>query len=583
MFLTKAVIIGFRNFENATINFKEKSLIIGSNDIGKSNLLYAIRLLLDRSFSEIDIEPKDHDFYAYEDTDTIDIRLYFSEITEDCILAKLKHYISGDGKMCLQYLGTREIETGSKSYEILAGKDDESLEVIDSRFYTKFLNVKYVGSNRDLFTYIKREKRYLLKESQAERTKEEKESDTQIIDKINIRLSKINDGIEKLSYIQKSTKSINDELANLSYKNASQEIVFYAGDTDVSSFLDTVKLGAKSKGKNIVLGGDGRNNQIFLSLWAARNELQKENPTEVSIYCIEEPEAHLHPHQQRKLAEYLSNTLQGQVIITSHSPQIAAEFSSDSIIRLKANDDCTIAATDGCSVEIKDAMLQFGHRLNILSAEVFFSDVVFLVEGMSEIIFYKALAKQNNIDLDKFNISILSVEGIGFLSYVMLLDTLNIPWVLRTDNDIFKIPKKNVYQFAGVYRCISILDRYIIDPKDRNMIDQNKDKLKGFQITKDYSINENSSKIIRSILSEYDLFTSNIDLENDLLSSALQKDILEFSDTENVTEAIDFLKQKKATNLNLFLQKHISALKDFSQADPLFLPLKRCVEIAKGK
>jgi len=40
---------GFRNFKTAEINLAKKSLIIGANDVGKTNLLWAIRLLLDRS------------------------------------------------------------------------------------------------------------------------------------------------------------------------------------------------------------------------------------------------------------------------------------------------------------------------------------------------------------------------------------------------------------------------------------------------------------------------------------------------------------------------------------------------------
>jgi putative ATP-dependent endonuclease of OLD family len=584
MILKRIEIIGFRNFNEATINLNEKSLIIGANDVGKSNLLYAIRLLLDRSFSEIDIEPKDHDFYAYEQTDKINIRLYFEGIEEDCLLAKLRHYVSDEGKMCLEYVGERDSETGSKSYEISAGKDDESLENINGRFYTKFLNVKYVSSNRDLFAYIKREKRNLLHDAKSERTDKEKESDTSLIDGIDTKLTKINENIESISYIKKSTSSINDELENLSHKNASQEVVFYAGNTDVTSFLDSVKLGSKSKGKNIVLGGDGRNNQIFLSLWAARNDLQIENPTEVSIYCIEEPEAHLHPHQQRKLAEYLSNTLQGQVIITSHSPQIAAEFDSESLIRLQTTEDCTTAASDGCSEDIDDAMLEFGHRLNIISAEAFFSDVVFLVEGMSEVIFYKALAKQNDVDLDKYNISILSVEGVGFKAYIELLEVLSIPWVLRTDNDIFKIPKKEEYRFAGVGRCLSILGRfYNVEQADQGSIIKHKDNLKGFDIVGDYEENLESANAIREILINYDLYTAENDLENDLLSSGLRDAILEHFEVDSEDDAIEILKQKKATHLNSFLKSNFDSLQNFDQDSTLFKPLKRCIDIAKAE
>ena len=63
---------------------------------------------------------------------------------------------------------------------------------------------------------------------------------------------------------------------------------------------------------------------------------------------------------------------------------------------------------------LQKVITDFGYRLNALSAEVFFADGVFLVEGTSEVLFYNALAKALNIDLDRLNISILSVEGIGF-------------------------------------------------------------------------------------------------------------------------------------------------------------------------
>lgn len=39
---------GFRNFKDTKVNFNEKTLIIGANDIGKSNLIYALRILLDK-------------------------------------------------------------------------------------------------------------------------------------------------------------------------------------------------------------------------------------------------------------------------------------------------------------------------------------------------------------------------------------------------------------------------------------------------------------------------------------------------------------------------------------------------------
>ncbi len=53
---------GFRNYVDEKIHFSQKTLIIGANDVGKSNLIYALRLLFDRSISERDLELTDSDY-----------------------------------------------------------------------------------------------------------------------------------------------------------------------------------------------------------------------------------------------------------------------------------------------------------------------------------------------------------------------------------------------------------------------------------------------------------------------------------------------------------------------------------------
>lgn len=94
MNISQVKIKGFRNFKDETINFKSKSLIIGQNDIGKSNLIYALRILLDRSISEADLEPKLSDFYVFQDTYEFKIQIKFNEVKEECILSKFKGSVS---------------------------------------------------------------------------------------------------------------------------------------------------------------------------------------------------------------------------------------------------------------------------------------------------------------------------------------------------------------------------------------------------------------------------------------------------------------------------------------------------------
>ena len=52
MLLQKIYIKGYRNFKEVTVNLNKNSLVIGANDVGKTNLIHAMRLLLDKGFSD---------------------------------------------------------------------------------------------------------------------------------------------------------------------------------------------------------------------------------------------------------------------------------------------------------------------------------------------------------------------------------------------------------------------------------------------------------------------------------------------------------------------------------------------------
>lgn len=87
MRIEKIHIKGFRNFEDEEIFFQPKTLIIGANDVGKTNLLYALRILFDKSISEHDLDLKDSDYNAYCNTDTVEITATICDVTEECLLS----------------------------------------------------------------------------------------------------------------------------------------------------------------------------------------------------------------------------------------------------------------------------------------------------------------------------------------------------------------------------------------------------------------------------------------------------------------------------------------------------------------
>lgn len=583
MRLKTLYIKGFRNFKEATINFNNQSLIIGANDVGKTNLLYALRILLDRGFSDLDLELKESDFYAYEETNEVIITAFFDDIKEDCILSKMKGDISGDGKLVIKYLATK-----GEDYKFFCGKSDadEDLHEYAIPYYRKVLNIKYINSKRDFWGYINKTKNILLQQAKEDRSAETIDMDDALYKQISDKLKEVDSQIPELSYVKNATEQINEELNKLAIHNQEQKVVFDTASTDTDSVINKISITSKHGDKKLLIGGEGRLNQIYLSLWASQNRIS-EYSNEVSILCVEEPEAYLHPHQQRELARYLCQVLKGQVILTSHSPYIVCEFSPNSIMRLYKDDQETKVASDGCSSVIEEGFDGFGYRMSVIPAEAFFADCVILVEGQSELIFYKTLAKQIGIDLDRLNISILSVEGVGFNTYAKILGALGIYWVARTDNDIFKIQHQDAYRFAGIERGLELAKQSCdLEETDEKVIDAYSCKIHGF-------VDKNSipSKVLeaadklRDVLANYDIFIADVDFETDLCNGPLKDALKEYyGDLLSDSSLIKKMKSHKAINIYDFLKNHkerLEALADDYIAKPL-LSAKNYIEDKYG-
>jgi putative ATP-dependent endonuclease of OLD family len=242
-----------------------------------------------------------------------------------------------------------------------------------------------------------------------------------------------------------------------------------------------------------------------------------------------------------------------------------------------------MAANKGCGRKINEAFEEFGHRMSIIPAEAFFADLVFLVEGKSEVIFYKTLAKELNIDLDRLNISILMVDGIGFKNYINILNALNIEWLVRTDNDIFKIKNKNRYRFAGIKRALGIYDDFC---KQDEVIESLKEKeielINCFKTKNppDESV-ESATRFIDQ-LKKYEIFLAETDLENDLLVSEIKDEIMDFLETSDVTDALKKMQDKKATFMFDFLLRNSDCLSKLENND-IAKPLYCSKKIIKGE
>ena len=569
MRIEKIHIKGFRNFNDEEITFQGKTLIIGDNDVGKTNLIYALRLLFDKAISERDLDLSDNDYNAYSGTNQIEITVTVRDVVEECLLSVFAGAVK-DGTLLIRYTNSK-----NSSYQLFIGFSEDTLTEIATRQYIRRLNMQCVDTNRDLTGFLKHERVQMLQLAKEKLSEEAITEDAHTAIEIQEKLDSINAQVSSMHYITSALDQVNQELDMLSIHNEDQSVQFIAGESDAGKLLDNLTLGYSSSDHPLTLGGDGRNNQIFLATWIAKQNIQK-SIDHVTFYAIEEPEAHLHPHQQRKLSEYIQNHFEDQVFITSHSPHIASRFDPQGVVRLYPEAKFTHAAYGGCSAMLKKVITDFGYRLNALSAEVFFSDGVFLVEGTSEVLMYNALAKALSIDLDRLNISILSVEGIGFKPYVAICNALNIPWVLRTDNDIFSKPTNNPikHYYAGISRIMGIL-KDVYDGTNNNLCDywdQHQSENEWTYRTDPPVSATTLNSHIRTEAVTYGLYVSNVDLETDLASGPLQTILLKYYNKRTVGTLVKAMQTRKAENMVRFLSQNHSSLSCLS-GDNIVLPL----------
>ncbi|XZK75502.1 ATP-dependent nuclease [Clostridium perfringens] len=574
---------GFRNYDNETINLEDKTLIIGSNDVGKTNLIYALRILFDKSISDSDLELSDSDYNAYVKAKQIIITACITNIEEDC----LKSTFSGDIKEGTTYVQYRNEKDGE--YSIYSGPSEDLLELKTGRFYLKRLNLEYVNSNRNLFNFISKEKKELLKKTKELLDESKQKEDEDSINKLQKDLGNMNTRIDNLNYISNSLNSVNRELGELSINNEGQTIKFTTDNNNVDDLLENLELSYNMSDGALKIGGDGRNNQIYLATWVARQKLNQ-TQERITMFAIEEPEAHLHPHQQRKLSKYLANSFEQQVLITTHSPQIASEFRPDRIVRLYQKNKITKVAQGGCSKKLQLSFNDFGYRIDAISSEIFFSNAVFLVEGPSEKLFFTALAKGIGIDLDRYNISILVVDGVGFKPYIKICRALDIPFAMRTDNDIFEktVKKIEYYYYAGISRVVGIYKELISSSSDDLILkywDNNNKKnqwLKTRNVTKGA---QTLNKAIRKKLEKFNIYLSDVDLENDIVNTKLYDSLSSYYETTKKQEIIKLMQSKKAEHMLGYLMYLIdnNISMNIIENDNICKPLKELKElVSKG-
>lgn len=179
--------------------------------------------------------------------------------------------------------------------------------------------------------------------------------------------------------------------------------------------------------------------------------------SKVNLIAIEEPETYMHPQMQelfiKNINESIATLFEGkhknvnsQLIITTHSAHIVNSkihsgntFNSINYITIKNGYSKVVMLDDDKIVDDvskKEEYLKFlKTHIKFKVSELFFSDAIVVVEGVSEhtLLPYYIEQKKN---LNKYYISVFNINGAHALVYKKLFKLLGIPVLIITDLDI---------------------------------------------------------------------------------------------------------------------------------------------------
>lgn len=187
--------------------------------------------------------------------------------------------------------------------------------------------------------------------------------------------------------------------------------------------------------------GLGYNNLLYMATILAHLEDSPED--ECPLLLIEEPEAHLHPQLVVLLGNFFKESLlpgrTPQAIISTHSPTLAAHLKPSQICSVHVptgTDQAAFVHLGDAGLEPKEGR-QLERMLDITKSTLFFSKGLILVEGISEALLVPRLAKILDLDLATEHISVLPICGVSFGTFEKILkqEILGIPTVILTDGD----------------------------------------------------------------------------------------------------------------------------------------------------